>query len=283
MVKKQKMKKQNKSKIASYKANGTLIIIGGHEDKEKEKSILRECARRIGRGKLVVATVASRTKSEELWIDYQRIFQELGVKEIEHLSVVKREQSLSSEHLQLIHGAKGFFFTGGDQLRITSEIGGTSLAKKMFEIYHQGGLIAGTSAGASVMGETMLVSGPAGTSRADQIELGAGLGFMRDIIVDQHFAERGRIGRLLAAVAQNPKLLGIGIDEDTAIIVEKEESFSVIGSGAVYVLDGHEITDTNISESHVRGVLSLSDMRLHILSKGDEFDFATRRPKLSNS
>lgn len=263
----------------SRKIRGTLIVIGGGEDKTGDMIILKECAKRI-RGKLIIASVASFSKSEELWQEYHEIFKKLGVKEIEHLSVTRREQSLSPEQLKLIEGAKAFFFTGGDQLRITSDLGGTMLDERMHEIYRHGGLIAGTSAGASVMGETMLIAGSSETSRANTLKLGAGLGFVPNVIIDQHFAERGRIGRLLVAVAQNPKLVGVGIDENTALIVESGERFSVIGSGAVYIVDGHETTNTNICDAKVDGALSLFDVRLHLLSSGDSFEFQSRRPTL---
>jgi cyanophycinase len=147
------------------------------------------------------------------------------------------------------------------------------------EIYEAGGVIAGTSAGASAMSDTMLVRGSGDESyRIGDVDMAPGLGLLPNVIIDQHFAERGRMGRLLGAVAQNPRVLGIGIDENTAIVVEDEASFSVLGAGAVYVVDGSGITYSNIVEEKNDRPLSLYDVRLHVLSSGDNFDLRERRP-----
>lgn len=177
----------------------------------------------------------------------------------------------------------GVFFSGGDQLRISSQIGDTAFETRIHEIYDKGGVIAGTSAGASVMSEIMLIRGANSEShRIGDLHMAAGLRLMRDVIIDQHFAERGRIGRLLGAVALNPRILGIGIDEDTAIVVKGRE-FYVLGSGAVYVVDGAGVTYSNIAEGQAdsKRTLSISDVRMHVLSTGDRFDLTTRRPMSS--
>jgi cyanophycinase len=177
-----------------------------------------------------------------------------------------------------IENAAGIFFTGGDQLRIASQIGDTPIERAIKRIYANGGVIAGTSAGASVMSTTMLVKGSNSEShRIGNLHMAPGLGLLNNIIIDQHFAERGRIGRLLGAVAQNPRVLGVGIDEDTAIIVQGSK-FRVQGSGAVYVVDGGRITYSNVAEAKPDRVLSLCDVVLHVLSAGEHFDLHTRRP-----
>lgn len=258
---------------------GTLIIIGGGEDKEKKMQILREVAKRVKGGKLVIATVAS-SVGDELWHLYRGIFRSLGVRKISHLDVVNRTEAVDENALRAVRGAKGVFFTGGDQLKITSELGGTSVADEILRIYRKGGLIAGTSAGASVMSETMLVAGKAEASFriGSMLRMAPGLGFVKNVIIDQHFAERGRINRLLGAVAQNPKFLGIGIDEDTAVIMEEESRLTVIGRGAVYVLDAHESTESNISESNPEATLSIFNVSFHVLCAGTGYDLKERRP-----
>jgi cyanophycinase len=185
--------------------------------------------------------------------------------------------------LSVLEGAGAVFFTGGDQLRITSRIGGAPVCERIREIFSRGGVIAGTSAGASAVSETMLVSAPSSEShKVDSLQMAPGLGFLRGVIIDQHFAERGRLGRLVGAVAQNPRLLGIGIDEDTAVVAEAQH-FRVIGAGAVYVIDGMRESYTNVSEEEPGEVMSVFDLRLHILSGGDHFDLQSRRPSSPRS
>ncbi|WP_207485941.1 cyanophycinase [Arenibaculum pallidiluteum] len=256
---------------------GPLVIIGGGEDKEGERTILREVARRLGGGKLVVATVASHAP-EGYFDAYRRAFQDLGVTEMEELYVNERSETADEAKLRMFDGAAGVFFSGGDQLRISSQIGDTPVELRVREIFEAGGVVAGTSAGASVMSDTMLVKGPNRESyRIGDLHMAPGLGLIRDVIIDQHFAERGRIGRLLGAVAHNPRGLGIGIDEDTAVVVEGNR-FRVIGNGAVYVVDGHGVTHSNIAEAEPERALSIHDVRLHVLSTGDSFNLAERRP-----
>jgi cyanophycinase len=265
----------------AHRGKGTLLIIGGHEDKTGDKIILREFVRLARSGTLVVATLASKNAGAELWENYRRVFTEFGVKQSMHLDVESREDARDTTRMDMIEQADAIFFTGGDQLQLTSQLGGTPLCEHIQAFYYErGGLIAGTSAGASVMCETMLVSGKGDESHkvGDTLRMAPGLGFVKDMIIDQHFAERGRIGRLLAAVAQNPRILGVGIDEDTAILVEGEECFQVLGSGAVYVVDGRNVTETNISQTNSDRTLSIFDVQLHLLSQGDTFDLRARQP-----
>jgi cyanophycinase len=266
------------------KRSGTLIIIGGREEKAGGMLILKEVARRVGRGKLVIATVAS-SVGDELWQEYRKIFKMLGVAHIHHLDVVDRQEAVDKQALKAVKGASAVFFTGGDQLKITSELGGTIVAEEIQRIYQGGGLIAGTSAGASVMSETMLVSGAADSSVrvGSEPRTAPGLGFVKDMIIDQHFAERGRIGRLLAVVAQNPKFLGIGIDENTAVVMQDDQVLRVIGSGAVYVIDAHESTDSNVSASGQQDVLSIFNVKVHVLSADNAFNLNEKQPLKSLS
>ena len=259
----------------------TLIIIGGKEDRSADKVILGEVARRVGSGKLVVSTVAIPSKPEGLFEEYEKAFRSLGVKHLYRLEIDNREEATSESKLRILDDATGVFFTGGDQMKITSQIGDTLIFKRLQEIYEEGGVIAGTSAGAAVMSETMLVTGGEEASHVigGSVRMAPGLGFIGDVIIDQHFMERGRLGRLLGAVAQNPKNLGIGIDEQTAIVVERGNGFYVLGSGAVYVIDGSEVTYSNIAEEDLHKTLSIYDVRIHMLSQGDRFDLLTRRPR----
>ena len=256
---------------------GPLIIIGGHEDKEGDRVILKEVARRLNGGRLVLATVASH-EPNGYFEAYQKAFAEIGVDDLVELYVEDRAESLDDRTLACLDDAAGVFFSGGDQLRISSQIGDTPIERRIRELHRSGAVIAGTSAGASVMSETMLVKGASSESyRIGELHMAPGLGLVRDLIIDQHFAERGRYGRLLGAVAHNPRLLGVGIDEDTAIVVE-DQAFRVIGSGAAYVVDGECATHSNIAEAGADEALSMFDVRMHVLSSGDSFDLRRRRP-----
>src|ERR671910_2674492 len=260
-------------------AQGTLIIIGGHEEREGEAVILRAVADRVKGGKLVLATLGT-SEPEETYQEYRRAFSALGVKQMVHLDVPDREDLLRNPRPEIMEGASVVFFTGGGQLRITTQFGGTRLCEQIQEFYRQGGTIAGTSAGASVMSDTMLVSGDADSSHrvGANLLMAPGLGYIKDVIIDQHFAERGRIGRLLGAVAQNPRFLGVGLDENTAIVVERESRLKVLGEGAVYIVDGRQVTCTNMTDEDQDRTLSIFNVRLHVLSQGDEFDLWTREP-----
>jgi cyanophycinase len=256
---------------------GALIAIGGHEDKEGDRIILRAVAERLNGGVLVLATVASH-EPDGYFEMYQKAFADLGVTELRELYIDERAETSDAAKLELFDGAAGVFFTGGDQLRISSQMGDTPVEARVRELLERGGLVAGTSAGASMMSETMLVRGASQESyRIGDLRMAPGLGLVRDMIIDQHFAERGRIGRLLGAVAHNPRVLGVGIDEDTAAVIENGE-IRVLGRGAIYVVDGTDVTHSNVAEAVTDDALSMHDVRLHVLSHGDAFDLAGRRP-----
>lgn len=258
---------------------GCLIIIGGHEDRDPEgrRAILREVARHVRGGKLVLATVASH-RPEGYFEEYERAFADLDVGELVELYVEERSRAGDRDKLSVLDDAAGVFFSGGDQLRITSQIGDTGIEAKVRRLYERGGVVAGTSAGASVMSETMLIKGSSReTHRIGDLHMAPGLGLIHNVIIDQHFAERGRFGRLIGAVAHNPRVLGLGLDEDTAAMVEGDV-FHVIGSGAVYVVDGTGVTYCNVAEADPERALSMHDVRVHVLSEGDGFDLRERRP-----
>ena len=261
----------------AHGTEGSLIIIGGHEDKTGDMAILKTVAQRLDGGRLVIATIAS-SEPGGYFETYQKAFGALGVANLVELYVENRSETYKQDKLALLEGAAGVFFSGGDQLRISRQIGDTPIEARIRAIWREGGVLAGTSAGASIMSETMMVCGPsAETPRIGDLRMAPGLGLVPGVIIDQHFAERGRMGRLLGAVAQRRRSLGVGIDEDTAIIVEGE-TFQVIGNGAVYVVDAEGITASNIAESAAESALSMHDVRLHVLVKGDGLDLKTRRP-----
>lgn len=264
----------------SEKVSGNLIIIGGAEDKEGDKEILKRVAKYIDpeNEKLIIATIATEYP-EKSYQNYKNVFSDLGIKNIDKLDISTREDAFNMKNVELINNSNLLFFTGGDQLRITSMIGGSPVYAAVKELCDNGGLIAGTSAGASVMSDTMIVQGEDDESpHKCTLKMSPGLGLVNNIIIDQHFAQRGRIGRLLTAIAQNPEVLGIGIDEDTAIVVSDKGTAEVIGSGAVYFIDGSSIDYSNVSEQYSDEILSMFNVKLHVLKDGNRFNLLDKVP-----
>jgi cyanophycinase len=192
--------------------------------------------------------------------------------------VATRRDAGDLDVLAALDRATGVFFTGGDQLRITNLLGGTPADQALRRRHEAGMVLGGTSAGAAMMSGTMIVSGASQASpRAGIVEVGPGMDFFRGVIIDQHFAKRGRSGRLLAALAQYPHLLGLGIDEDTAVIA-RGDRFTVLGSGAVKVYDLGCVSFNNALELHESQHLTLCGVKLHVLADGAGFDLAARAP-----
>lgn len=260
---------------------GNLVIIGGAEDKEGKCEILKRVVQMSGNenSRIVLMTTATE-HPREVGSLYRKIFKKLGVNNIDIVNINSRRDALNEEYIKSIGSATCIFFTGGDQLRITSFLGGTGTNKALENAHLSGALIVGTSAGASAMSSNMIVTGKDDdAAKYCTLKMAPGLGFLNGVIIDQHFAQRGRIGRLLVAVAQNPNMLGVGIDEDTAIIVSGEK-FNVIGSQSVTVVDGMYISHTNVSELMPEEPIGLTDIKLHILPKGYGFDLISREPLL---
>ncbi len=260
--------------------SGNLIIIGGAEDKQGKREILKRVCDSIDKNNdtLLIATIATEYPKEAA-AKYKRAFNELKVKNLKVLDISTRNDAFEESNVDLIKNCELIFFTGGDQLRITSLIGGTPVYDALRECLINGVFIVGTSAGASVMSDTMIVQGNDDDSpRKCTLKMAPGLSFIRHVMIDQHFAQRGRIGRLLAGIAENPEVLGVGIDENTAIVVNDQGIIEVIGEGAVYFIDGSDISYTNVSELHCDEVLSMHNVKLHILTNGNKFDLAKRSP-----
>jgi len=258
---------------------GPLVVIGGAED--RDGSILKEFVRLAGGAEAVIAVLATASDEPEgAGQAYEEAFGRLGARAVHTLRVSRREDAGDVKTLERAQAATGFFFTGGDQLRITSTLGGTPLDEVLHRRHGEGVVIAGTSAGASAMSETMIVAGDSDHAPTKcTIKMAPGMGFLEGTVVDQHFAQRGRLGRLLAALAQNPKVLGLGVDEDTAVVILPGGTLQVLGSQTVTILDGRSIERTNASESVPDEPLALTDVVLHVLPSGWGFDFVTRRPR----
>jgi cyanophycinase len=254
-------------------SHGYLVIIGGHEDRKHDMEILTRFVELSGgaEAKIVVISAAS-SVADQMWEMYDKAFGELGVRERVHLHLASRQCANDDEHIKDIRDATGIFMTGGDQKRLLAIIGGTALDTAMHAALKlRGACIGGTSAGASAMSGHMLAQGRAELHpEKGSVSLGAGLGFLHKVVIDQHFSERQRLSRLLSIVAQNPYLQGIGIDEDTALIVERGVGIEVLGEGAVTIVDGRHMS-TNIAEISDRETPELIDVRLHLLPAGSRY------------
>lgn len=270
--------------MAVGKTQGQLVIIGGAEDKEGDCIILREFVRRAGgiNARIVVMTVATELP-REVGDNYIRVFERLGVEDVRIVDTVERDDASSSTYLEAIEKATGVFFTGGNQARITSILKDTEIDKLLHKRLSEGFVIGGTSAGAAMMPDMMIVEGDSETNpRIEIVEMEPGMGFLPGVVIDQHFLQRGRIGRLLSAVTQQQVVLGFGIDENTAVVVSNNQ-FEVVGEGAVTVVDLAEMTHTNLGQILKDEDLALCGVRLHILPHGYRFDMRSRSPILEGT
>ncbi|MEW5785099.1 MAG: cyanophycinase [Bacillota bacterium] len=258
--------------------SGKLVIIGGAEDQERHCTILRTVLGLTGEANPRVAVIgAASTEPVETGQNYEQVFGELGAASVRLLTLSHRNSAQDESTAALLQEAAVIFITGGDQLRLTSILGGTALLRILQERFKQGAVLAGTSAGASAMSHTMIIGGSEKEPpQRGLIHMAPGLGFLPGVLVDQHFAQRGRFGRLLAAVALNPALLGIGIDEDTAVLVRENRWLEVVGSAGVTIVDGSSLVHTNVSETAPRETLTLSYFQLHSLARGARFDMQHR-------
>ena len=260
-------------------ARGKLVVIGGAEDKEGDCVILKEFVRlaKGNKARVVVMTVATNLP-EEVGAEYKKVFKRLGVADVKVVDVSSREDTGSAKAMSAIEEATGLFFTGGDQLHITALLGGTEMDRIIKERVGKGLVLGGTSAGAAMMSNSMMLGGESETNpRFGCVEIGPGMDFLVGTLIDTHFSQRGRHGRLITATAHYPQDMGIGIDEDTALIVKGNE-FEVIGSGAVTVIDAGGITHTNLHELQKNEGLELHNVRMHILPSGARFSLTERKP-----
>ncbi len=260
-----------------------LVIIGGAEDKDGDCQILREFVRRAGSTKARIVIITAATElSREVGENYIRVFERLGAEDIRILDTKTREDASSSTALAAINKSTGIFFTGGDQSRITSILKNTEIDTAIHTRYSEGIVVGGTSAGAAVMPDVMIVEGDSETNpRIEIVDMGPGMGFLPGVVIDQHFSQRGRLGRLISALAQQPAVLGFGIDENTAMVVTGNQ-FEVFGQGCVTIVDESEAIHSNVDDILKDEPLAICGARLHILPNGYRFDLNTRKPILDN-
>lgn len=286
------------------KIQGKLIIIGGAVDKgsftEKDldqnapknlnffeegilKRIIKE-SKHKELSRIEVITTAS-SIPREIGPEYVKAFSYLGATNIDVLYIEKREQANEPEVLERIKNADVVMFTGGDQLRLTSILGGTPLHDIILHKYHNEDFIyAGTSAGAAAASNNMIYQGSSSEALLKgEVKITSGLALIDHVIIDTHFVKRGRIGRLFQAVVGNPKVLGIGLGEDTGLLILNGRQMEAIGSGLVILVDGREIKDTNLTQVELGQPISINHLVTHVMSNHDTFDLDTFKMKIHSS
>ncbi len=255
---------------------GVLMPIGGAEDKMDDKIILSTFTQLAGGKSARIAIVPTASSIETAGLRYKALFLGMGVESAEVVYIGSREDANDSENLEIVNNATGIFLTGGNQLRLSALIGGTMFEEVVKERNRVGVVVAGTSAGASILSDHMVALGASGnTPKLRMAQMMAGFGLISNVILDQHFRQRDRIGRLLALVASNPKLLGIGIDEDTAIMFSDQDVLEVIGKHSVTIVDGSDMF-SDIFQVKAYGEITVSNAKLHVLTPGRRFDLRTR-------
>jgi len=255
---------------------GVLMPIGGAEDKMDDKIILSTFTQLAGGKSARIAIVPTASSIETAGLRYKALFLGMGVEDAEVVYIGSREDANDPKNLDIVKDATGIFLTGGNQLRLSALIGGTKFEEIVKAQHLAGVVVAGTSAGASILSDHMVALGASGnTPKLRMAQMMAGFGLISNVILDQHFRQRDRIGRLLALVASNPKLLGIGIDEDTAVMFSDEGILEVIGRHSVTIVDGSEMF-TDIFQVKAYGEITVSNAKLHVLTPGRRFDMRTR-------
>lgn len=256
---------------------GHLLIIGGAEEKLRQRQILSRFAALAGgpEGKVVIIATASSLGDEATEL-YHSLFNAMGILDVVGLRPLTRNDANDPAMASALADATGIFMTGGNQLRLSSVVGGTALGRAIIERHRRGAVVAGTSAGASAISSHMVAFGTSGTTPKQRMtQMSAGLGLLPGVIIDQHFEQRNRIGRLLALIAQSPSLLGMGVDEDTAALVNPAGVMEVIGKGSVTILDPARL-ETDAYEAKGRRPIMISGIVLHSLPAGYRFDLRKR-------
>lgn len=266
------------SRVAEGEERGWIVPIGGAEDKEMRRRILKRFVQLCGGRDADIAIIPTASKLPDTGQRYEELFDRLEAGRARSIGFASREDGQRDDYLRQLETATGVFFTGGNQLRISTIIGGTPAAKLIRERNARGVHVGGTSAGASILSDHMIAFGKEGSSpRAGSVRLAPGLGLTNRFIIDQHFRQRDRLGRLLAALAYNPFAVGIGLDEDTAAFIRPDNTLEVEGSGAVTVVDAGGLQFSSMADANEDDPVCLLGLTVHILVAGATFNLHTRK------
>lgn len=265
------------SRVAEGEQRGWIVPIGGAEDKESGRRILKRFVQLCGGRDADIAIIPTASKLPDTGRRYEELFDRLEAGRATSIDFATRADGDDDDRLRRLENANGVFFTGGNQLRLSTILGGTAAAKLIRERNARGVHVAGTSAGAGILSEHMIAFGREGGSpRGNSVRLAPGLGLTNRFIIDQHFRQRDRLGRLVAALAYNPFAIGIGLDEDTAAFIGPDDTLEVEGSGGVTVVDAGDLQFSSMAEVREREAVCLLGLRVHILTAGATFNLHTR-------
>ena len=265
------------SKVPEGATRGWIVPIGGAENKENDRHILERFVRVSGGDDADIVVIPTASKLRETGPRYEQLFREIGAARVSTMDFDTRRDCQEPGRLQRLEEATGIFFTGGNQLRLTTLLGGTPVARLVRNRNANGVTVGGTSAGASILSEHMIAFGDEGSSViSGSVRLAPGLGLTNRFIIDQHFTQRDRLGRLLTALTYNPFAVGIGLDEDTAAFIGPDETVEVEGSGGVTVVDAADVTFSSMDSVSEGQPVCMLGLRLHVLVAGATFNLHTR-------
>jgi|APLak6261678615_1056124.scaffolds.fasta_scaffold04112_2 cyanophycinase len=266
------------AKVHPDKKRGHIVPIGGAEDKEGDSDILRKFLEVSGGKKARVVIIPTASSLDDTGRRYEKIFKKLGAQEARALPITNRTEAGKEEWLAYVDEADAIFITGGNQLRLSTILGGTPMAKAIRRANASGATVGGTSAGAAILSEHMIAHGAEGTTpKAGMVTLSPGFGLTNRFIIDQHFRQRDRLGRLLTALAYNPFAVGLGLDEDTAAFLDGTGTLTVVGKGAITLVDVAELEHSSLAETQEGKPVSLTNVRLHVLVQGGTYNLETRK------
>ena len=265
------------AKVEKNAERGFVIPIGGAEERQNNPVILQRFVEMCGGNEARIAIIPTASQLEDTGPNYEKIFIGLGAGDAFSLAINTREEAQEDAILEKLNEANGIFITGGNQLRLSTILGGTPVAQAIRRLNADGVHVAGTSAGAAIMPEHMIAGGSKGALPTQQgVTFAPGLGLLNKVIIDQHFSQRNRLGRLLSAVSYNPFASGLGICEDTAAFIGPDDTMEVVGNGSVTVIDPSGLTYSSMAEASKGDSLTLLGIHMHILSKGATYNISTR-------
>ena len=266
------------SNSSDNSTRGYIIPIGGAEEKFQNPEILDRFISICGGKNARIAIIPTASELEDTGRNYEKLFRRIGIKHAEVLHIIGRKDCQNADVIDYINKADGVFMTGGNQLRLSTTLGGTAVAQAIRRRNAAGMHVAGTSAGAAFMPEHMIAGGDEGSTPSPaMVTMAPGLGLTNSFIIDQHFRQRDRLGRLLTALAYNPFAVGIGLDEDTAAFIRPGDDLEVVGSGGITVIDPTHLKYSSMDRARRGDPVSLIDVRLHILISGGRFEIDTRQ------